>query len=69
MLYRSGWALLSRIAANHLAHFPFVQGVTGEYWSGCQVAKGSRYLNDTVMAQRLWNKSEEILESHVRGTA
>jgi len=46
-----------------LAASPFVQGVTGEYWSDCQVAEGSRYLSDTVMAQRLWNKSENILAS------
>jgi WW domain-containing oxidoreductase len=46
-----------------LAASPLVQGITGEYWSDCQMAKGSRYLNDTVMAQRLWNKSEDILAS------
>jgi WW domain-containing oxidoreductase len=52
-----------------LAASPLVEGITGEYWRDCQVAKGSRYLNDTVMAQRLWNKSEEILASHVRSKA
>jgi NAD(P)-dependent dehydrogenase (short-subunit alcohol dehydrogenase family) len=52
-----------------LAASPLVQGITGEYWSDCQVATGSRYLNDTVMAQQLWNKSDEILDSQVRCAA
>jgi WW domain-containing oxidoreductase len=52
-----------------LAASPYVQGITGEYWSDCQVAKGSRYLNDSAMAQHLWNRSEDILASQMRRVA
>jgi WW domain-containing oxidoreductase len=52
-----------------LAASPLVQGLTGEYWSDCQVAKGSIYLNDSDMAKHLWNISEEIVAQHVGTTA
>jgi len=44
-----------------LAANPLVAGVTGQYWADCQVARGSRYLNDPAMASRLWTVTEEIL--------
>jgi WW domain-containing oxidoreductase len=52
-----------------LAASPLVQGVTGEYWSDCQVAKGSGYLTDSDMARHLWTVSEGIVAQHLRATA
>jgi WW domain-containing oxidoreductase len=43
-----------------LAASPLVQGVTGEYWSDCQVAKGKAHLTDSDMARHLWTVSEGI---------
>ena len=36
-----------------LAASPCVAGITGEYWSDCQVANGNPLLNDGDLAQRL----------------
>jgi WW domain-containing oxidoreductase len=52
-----------------LAASPLVEGITGQYWSDCQVAEGNALLNDPVLAQRLWTVSEQIVcrvsnESH-----
>jgi WW domain-containing oxidoreductase len=52
-----------------LAAGSLVQGITGEYWSDCQVTNGSPYLNDPNMAQRLWTVSEEIVAKHAEVTA
>jgi len=45
-----------------LAASPYVTGITGEYWSDCQVAKGNPLLNDIELAQRLWQVSAQIVE-------
>jgi WW domain-containing oxidoreductase len=45
-----------------LAASPHVTGITGEYWSDCQVAEGSSLLNDGELARRLWQVSMQIIE-------
>ena len=43
-----------------LAASPQVSGITGEFWANCRIAKGNPLLEDTVLARRLWDVSEEI---------
>jgi WW domain-containing oxidoreductase len=45
-----------------LAASPRVSGITGEYWSDCQVAEGNPLLNDSELAKRLWQVSMQIIE-------
>jgi len=45
-----------------LAASPCVTGITGEYWSDCQVAEGNPLLNDSELAKRLWQVSTQIVE-------
>jgi WW domain-containing oxidoreductase len=45
-----------------LAASPCVTGITGEYWSDCQVAEGNPLLNDSELAKRLWRASLQIVE-------
>jgi len=45
-----------------LAASPCVAGITGEYWSDCQVADGNPMLNDAKLAQRLWLVSMQIVQ-------
>jgi WW domain-containing oxidoreductase len=45
-----------------LAASPCVTGITGEYWSDCQVAEGNPLLNDSDLAKRLWQVSMQIVE-------
>jgi WW domain-containing oxidoreductase len=45
-----------------LAASPCVAGITGEYWSDCQVAEGNSLLNDSRLAQRLWQVSMQIVQ-------
>ncbi len=45
-----------------LAASPCVAGITGEYWSDCQVAEGNPLLNDSELAKRLWQVSMQIVE-------
>lgn len=47
-----------------LAASPQVSGITGEFWSDCQIAKGSPLLENTELAKRLWDVSEGILALH-----
>jgi NAD(P)-dependent dehydrogenase (short-subunit alcohol dehydrogenase family) len=47
-----------------LAASPQVTGVTGEYWSDCQIAEGSPRLNDTELATRLWEVSAQIVSAN-----
>jgi WW domain-containing oxidoreductase len=47
-----------------LAASPSVAGVTGKYWSACQVSQGSTFLDQPVIAKRLWSTSEEIVAAH-----
>lgn len=48
-----------------LAASPLVDGISGEYWVDCQIGKGSSFLNDRAMAERLWTMAEEIVATHV----
>jgi WW domain-containing oxidoreductase len=47
-----------------LAASPQVTGITGEYWSDCQIAKGNPLLNDTNLAKRLWKVSAQIVAAN-----
>jgi len=51
-----GAATQALLAAN-----PSVSGITGEFWSNCQIAKGSSLLQDPDLAKRLWDVSEDII--------
>jgi WW domain-containing oxidoreductase len=47
-----------------LAASPQVSGITGEFWSNCQIATGNPLLADNGLAKRLWDVSESILALH-----
>jgi WW domain-containing oxidoreductase len=47
-----------------LAASPGVTGITGEYWSDCQIAAGNPLLNDADLAKRLWEVSAQIVATH-----
>jgi len=47
-----------------LAASPRVAGVSGEYWEDCQIAAGNPLLNDSGLAARLWQVSEQIVAAH-----
>jgi WW domain-containing oxidoreductase len=47
-----------------LAASPLVEGVTGEYWADCQISKGSPFLSDRSMAERLCDTTEAIIAHH-----
>jgi WW domain-containing oxidoreductase len=49
-----------------LAASPEVSGITGEYWSNCKISQGNVLLQDTALARRLWDVSQEILDSRRR---
>jgi NAD(P)-dependent dehydrogenase (short-subunit alcohol dehydrogenase family) len=51
-----GAATQALLAAN-----PSVSGVTGEFWSNCQIAKGNPLLEDAGLAKRLWEVSDDIV--------
>jgi WW domain-containing oxidoreductase len=51
-----------------LAASPCVTGITGEYWSDCQVAEGNPLLNDGELAKRLWQVSVQILQRITNAT-
>jgi WW domain-containing oxidoreductase len=46
-----------------LAASPQVAGITGEYWSDCQIAPGNPLLADEGLSRRLWETSECIVSS------
>jgi len=46
-----------------LAASPQVAGITGEYWSDCQIARGNSLLADEGLGRRLWETSEGIVSS------
>ena len=54
-----GAATQALLAAN-----PGVGGITGEFWSDCQVAKGIPLLEDADLARRLWEVSDDIVARH-----
>jgi len=45
-----------------LAASPEASGITGEYWSNCKISQGNALLQNTVLARRLWDVSQEILD-------
>lgn len=45
-----------------LAASPEALGITGEYWSNCRISEGNALLQNTVLARRLWDVSQELLE-------
>jgi WW domain-containing oxidoreductase len=47
-----------------LAASPGVTGITGEFWSDCQIAKGSPLVEDGDLAKRLWDASNDIIARH-----
>ena len=47
-----------------LAASPGVTGITGEFWSDCQIAKGSPLVEDGNLAKRLWDASNDIIARH-----
>ena len=47
-----------------LAANPGVSGITGEFWSDCQIAKGNPLVDDADLAKRLWDVSDDIVERH-----
>jgi WW domain-containing oxidoreductase len=51
-----------------LAASPCVAGITGEYWSDCQVAEGNPLLNDSELAKRLWQVSTQIVQRITNAT-
>jgi WW domain-containing oxidoreductase len=54
-----GAATQALLAAN-----PSVGGITGEFWSNCQIAKGSSLLQDAGLAKHLWEVSDDIVARH-----
>jgi WW domain-containing oxidoreductase len=50
-----------------LAASPEASGITGEYWSNCRISQGNALLQNTVLARRLWEVSQEILDRGRRG--
>ncbi len=47
-----------------LAASPRVAGISGEYWSNCQISAGSPLLDDAALAARLWDLSEDLIALH-----
>ena len=45
-----------------LAASPSVAGISGEYWSDCQIAEADPILDDGAIAERLWGVSAQIVE-------
>jgi WW domain-containing oxidoreductase len=54
-----GAATQALLAAN-----PSVSGITGEFWSNCQIVKGNPLLEDVDLARRLWDVSGDIVARH-----
>jgi NAD(P)-dependent dehydrogenase (short-subunit alcohol dehydrogenase family) len=50
-----------------LAASPEALGITGEYWSDCKISQSNALLQNTVLARRLWEISQEILDRGRRG--
>ncbi|XP_003746430.1 retinol dehydrogenase 11 [Galendromus occidentalis] len=44
----------------HLSVSEEVDGISGEYWKDCRVAKGSAASRDMKLATKLWNQSEKL---------
>lgn len=54
-----GAATQALLAAN-----PSVSGISGEYWSNCQIAQGSPLLENADLARRLWDVTADIIARH-----
>lgn len=50
-----------------LAASPEAARITGEYWSDCKISQGNPLLQNIVLARRLWDVSQEILDRGRRG--
>lgn len=46
-----------------LAGSPLAAGITGEYWSNCQVVSGNPLLSDRDLSRRLWKLSEQLISA------
>jgi WW domain-containing oxidoreductase len=44
-----------------LAASPLAAGISGEYWSNCQIAYGNPHLADELLAKRFWETSERTV--------
>jgi WW domain-containing oxidoreductase len=51
-----------------LAASPRVAGISGEYWSNCQIAVGTALMGDADLSARLWDVSQIIIDRHVEST-
>jgi len=47
----------------YVATSPTLAGISGEYFSDCNIAKSSAHSNDAALAARLWAESEKIVAS------
>jgi WW domain-containing oxidoreductase len=47
----------------YVATSPTLAGISGEYFSDCNIAKSSAHSNDAELAARLWTESERIVAS------
>jgi WW domain-containing oxidoreductase len=45
----------------YCAVHPEAAGITGEYWSDCNVAESSALGKDLALAERLWTETERIV--------
>jgi WW domain-containing oxidoreductase len=52
-----------------LAASPSVGGISGEYWSNCQIAKGNPLLQNAELAGHLWDVTADIVARHGTSTA
>jgi WW domain-containing oxidoreductase len=50
-----------------LAASPEAIRISGEYWSNCKISQGHALLQNTVLARRLWDVSQEIVDRGRRG--
>jgi WW domain-containing oxidoreductase len=49
-----------------LAASPLSEGITGEYWADCNIAKGSKFLAQPSIAKWLWVVSDEIIAARAQ---
>jgi NAD(P)-dependent dehydrogenase (short-subunit alcohol dehydrogenase family) len=53
----------------YVATHPSLEGVSGEYFADCNVARSSRLSRDPELATRLWERSERIVAELLGGSA
>jgi WW domain-containing oxidoreductase len=49
-----------------LAASPAAARISGEYWVNCKISPGNALLQDIVLARRLWDASQDIVERRRR---